>query len=343
MALTALLISALQLSKDFTFHKVSAFNFEFSWGANLGKILLNNFSWLLFIPFISRWVSALGIGKKVSSSLLPLVLWFPLTALAHRVLASRLLDLMNWIRNGYLRDFFGSNSRIEIIVGSFTSALELIAIILVLLAIWYQKRFITQQKVLAQARLTALKMQLNPHFLFNVLHSVATLIDHNPRKAQQMISKLGTMLRQLLEEKQGELVVLEQEVEFLKQYLDMEQVRFDQLHVNYDLDPECLQWPLPYLILQPLVENAVKFGTRSGQNKSEITIRSRKDLLMDRPALTLEVENSIIGERINAQKGTGTGLRNIRERLEALYQYFVFETDHPQRNKFVARITIPYA
>ena len=119
---------------------------------------------------------------------------------------------------------------------------------------------------LAQAQLRALKMQLHPHFLFNTLHSISTLVPENPEAAEAMIARLSELLRLSLENGGVQHVSLSKELEFVGLYLDIEQIRFnDRLQVRFDIDPQTLDAQVPNLILQPLVENAIHHGIEIGR------------------------------------------------------------------------------
>jgi hypothetical protein len=112
---------------------------------------------------------------------------------------------------------------------------------------------------LAEAELHALKMQLQPHFLFNTLHSISSLVLEDPPKANSMIARLGDFLRLTLEHSERQTVTLKEEIEFARCYLEIEQVRFsDRLRIDFDVDPASLTAQMPHLILQPIVENAVQ-------------------------------------------------------------------------------------
>src|SRR5438876_7863260 len=130
---------------------------------------------------------------------------------------------------------------------------------------------------LAQAQLKALKMQLQPHFLFNTLHSISSLVLEDPPKANSMIARLGDFLRLTLDHADHELVTLKEETEFLRAYLDIEQVRFgDRLKVAFEMEPMTLSAQVPHLILQPIVENAVQHAVAPRTAQSHIDIRAQR-------------------------------------------------------------------
>ncbi len=191
-------------------------------------------------------------------------------------------------------------------------------------------------------------MQLRPHFLFNTLHSVNTLIDLDSKAAQSMVTKLGNLLRQVIQSDQEHLITFEQELAFIKNYLDIEQVRFqDRLTVNYEIDENTLSAQLPKLILQPIVENTIKHGVAKLTDEGKINISSK--LLTDssgKPAF-LDIQISDNGPGFNKDhknlNGSGIGLRNVASRLQQHYddqsQLNITSNDP---NGASIRIIIPY-
>ena len=166
---------------------------------------------------------------------------------------------------------------------------------------------------LVQAQLLALKQQLNPHFLFNTLNAIATLIGDEPRQAQRMTAKLGEFLRMVLDHTESQQVLLSHELHFIELYLEMEQVRFsDRLTVTYQVSPAALPALIPHLLLQPLVENAVRHGL-SAAGLAQLHIQA------DRQGgqLVLEVRDSGPGPTPAGPRGVG--LTNSEQRLRALY------------------------
>ena len=171
---------------------------------------------------------------------------------------------------------------------------------------------------LAQAQLQALKMQLQPHFLFNTLHSISTLVQEDPAAAEAMIARLSELLRLSLENNGVQQVPLSKELEFIESYLGIEQIRFeDRMQVRFDIDPETLDAQVPNLILQPLVENAIHHGIGGGHG-DRIEIRSRH---ADGKLILQVLDNGPgLGDpNASVQPGKGLGLANTRARLETLY------------------------
>ena len=168
---------------------------------------------------------------------------------------------------------------------------------------------------LAQAQLQALKMQIHPHFLFNTLNSIAALLHKDVEAADRMIARLGDFLRLTLKSSDSQLIDFEQELKFLKCYLDIEHIRFqDRLTVELDIDPHVLTAMVPNLILQPIVENAVRHGVARQTYPGHIAIRARRD----GNRLIMRVEDNGPGLRVNSN-GSGIGISNTRARLEQFY------------------------
>jgi two-component system, LytTR family, sensor kinase len=168
---------------------------------------------------------------------------------------------------------------------------------------------------LAEAQLQALKMQLHPHFLFNTLHAISALVHKDVEAADRMIARLSDLLRITLDSVGVQEISLKQELEFLTRYLEIEQTRFqDRLSVDIDIDPDALDARVPNLILQPLVENAIRHGVATRSAAGRIRVRARRD----EHVLRLEVSDDGPGLS-NGLVKEGVGLANTRARLEQLY------------------------
>ena len=171
---------------------------------------------------------------------------------------------------------------------------------------------------LSDARLRTLQAELHPHFLFNTLHAISTLVHTKPELADRMISRLSDLLRLTFDHSGVNRVPLQQELEFLQKYLEIEQTRFqDRLTVHFEIDPETLDAEVPRLILQPLVENAIQHGIapRSGPGQVQV-VSGRED-----GRLWLEVRDDGVGLNAGARARlrSGIGLANTRDRLACLY------------------------
>ncbi len=169
---------------------------------------------------------------------------------------------------------------------------------------------------LAQSQLQALKMQLHPHFLFNTLNAIAELIYKKPESAELMVTQLSDMLRLSLDKVGVQEVSLKQELEFLQRYLEIEQTRFaERLRVSMEIQPDALHASVPNMILQPLVENAVRHGIAPRSGGGHIEIRAHRSNGM----LNMEVRDDGRGMSEPSTSRGGVGLANTRARLHHLY------------------------
>jgi two-component system, LytTR family, sensor kinase len=175
-----------------------------------------------------------------------------------------------------------------------------------------------QERLLMAARLDALTSQINPHFLFNTLNSVSSLIRTNPNQARAMVLKLSNILRRLLR-KHDNFNPLREELSFIEDYLSIEVMRFgDKLHFEREIDPETLDMLVPSMLLQPLVENCVKHGLSSKVEGGTIRLRTRRT----EAKLHLSVEDDGIGipeSKLATLLEHGIGVSNVNERLKVLF------------------------
>jgi two-component system LytT family sensor kinase len=194
------------------------------------------------------------------------------------------------------------------------------------------------ESLLHQAQLQSLRSQLNPHFLFNALHSIAELVHANPKLAEQLILRLGELLRQVLRSSTEQEVALADELDFIKGYVEIERMRLgERLQVTWEIAPEALQIKVPSLILQPLVENAILHGIASIAQPGALVIRASRD----DQSLHLQVRDTGPGlpEETKPHR-LGIGLSNTQARLHRLYgsrQRFELLND----NGLVVKIQIP--
>ncbi len=196
----------------------------------------------------------------------------------------------------------------------------------IFLKIWnaarIERKLEEQKRLLLEARLDALQRQINPHFLFNTLNSIASLVRFRPDQARELIVKLANILRRLLKGYDAS-VAFRDELSFTEDYLGIEVVRFgaEKLRVVKEIDPRTLDLPVPSMLLQPLVENSIKHGLEPRISGGTITLRSR----LNGGQLIIEVEDDGVGiapgrpRTSGVISGTGIGMRNVRERLEVLF------------------------
>jgi two-component system LytT family sensor kinase len=177
-----------------------------------------------------------------------------------------------------------------------------------------------QKRLLLEARLDALQRQINPHFLFNTLNSIASLVRMKPELAREMTVKLANILRALLKDHDS-FVPLSEELNFTDDYLDIEVVRFgEKLRVEKEIDPRTLEILVPSILLQPLIENSIKHGLEPRINGGTVTLRSR--LQGDRAIIEVADDGVGVGNKSPTalpRTGAGIGIKNVRERLEVLY------------------------
>ena len=204
-----------------------------------------------------------------------------------------------------------------------------------------EHRLQEQEKLLLAAKIEALKSQINPHFLFNTLASISSLIRSQPDTARTLIIKLSALLRRLMRSHQH-FVTLREELESIDEYLDIEVARFGpKLRVRKEISPDTIDVVVPSMILQPLVENSIKHGLARKVGPGTIVIRSRRE----NGRAVIEVEDDGMGfllERLDAPMSSGIGLANVRERLRVIYgaTYQLTLTSQPGQGT-TARIEVP--
>ena len=204
-----------------------------------------------------------------------------------------------------------------------------------------EHRLQEQEKLLLAAKIEALKNQINPHFLFNTLTSISSLIRSQPETARTLINKLSGLLRRLLRSHEH-FVTLREELESIDEYLDIEVVRFGpKLRVRKEISPDTTDVVVPSMILQPLVENSIKHGLSRKVGIGTIVIRSWRE----NGRVLIEVEDDGMGfimDRLDQPMASGIGLANVRERLRVIFgvTYHLRLTSEPGKGT-TARIEIP--
>ena len=204
-----------------------------------------------------------------------------------------------------------------------------------------EHRLQEQEKLLMAARVEALASQINPHFLFNTLTSISSLIRSQPETARMLIVKLSGLLRRL-QRSQEHFVTLREELEAIDEYLDIESVRFGpKLQIEKDIDPHSLDIVVPSMLLQPLVENSIKHGLAPKIGEGRITIRS----VRDRGHAIIDIIDNGVGvgpSHVDRVRTGGIGLRNVNERLRVIYgANYELQLDSVPGQGTCARIVIP--
>jgi len=281
--------------------------------------------WVLATPVIAWLLRRWPLERGRLSRSIPAHLGFAVvSALLHSALIAYVSRLMvtlpageamqpylTWFR-GYLR----SRLQFELL----TYALVLCGL---LALTWYRRsreRDLAASRLQAQlsdAELRALKMQLHPHFLFNTLHAISVLIRENPTSAQRTVTLLGDLLRSALATAGIQVVTLREELAFLRRYLEIEEIRFqDRLTVRFEIDPSVEDLLVPNLILQPLVENAVRHAVEPRPDAGTVVVRAGST----GGVLELAVLDDGPGTGgVTTASGNGIGLSTTRARLEGLY------------------------
>ena len=206
-------------------------------------------------------------------------------------------------------------------------------------------RLLRLESQASNAQLAMLRYQLNPHFLFNTLNSISTLVLlKQTERANAMLSRLSSFLRYTLVNESTGLVTMSQEIETLKLYLEIEKMRFEErLRPHFHIDPSCSQVLLPSLLLQPLIENAIKYAVTPQEEGADISIEVKRQV--DRVLITVSDTGPGADSQYQsrAAQSTGVGLANIRDRLAQAYgDNHRFETQSETTGGFRVFIEIPY-
>lgn len=191
--------------------------------------------------------------------------------------------------------------------------------------------------LIREAELQALKSQINPHFLFNSLNSISSLTVSNPEKAQEMVINLSTFMRYSLMHNEKEMVSFSRELENIKLYLSIEKIRFGKkLNTEFEIDAHCMEAEIPNMILQPLFENAIKYGVY--ETTDQVTIKT--SCICDGNILKIIIVNDYDSSTIK-RRGEGIGLRNIKKRMEIIYNIPDLMKVTDNKTSFEVQLIIP--
>lgn len=201
-----------------------------------------------------------------------------------------------------------------------------------------EERKIDAEKLAREAELYKLRQQLQPHFLFNSLNSINALIGIRPEEARKMVQQLSDFLRGTIKKEETQWVNLLEEIQYVQLYLDIEKVRFgNRLATIIDIDEASQQMKLPALLLQPIVENAIKFGLYDTTGETII----RLETMMADGELVLKVSNPFDPETSSPKKGTGFGLKSVQRRLYLLFARHDLLQTEAKENVFITTVKIP--
>jgi len=202
----------------------------------------------------------------------------------------------------------------------------------------YEERKADAEKLAREAELSKLRQQLQPHFLFNSLNSISALVNSQPERARKMIQQLSDFLRGTLKKEENTWITLGEELQHLQLYLDIEKVRFGhRLNTEVINDENSNALQMPHMILQPLVENAIKFGLYD--TTAPVTIKIQT--LAEGSYLVVSVQNPFDPETSSPKKGTGFGLTSVQRRLYLLFARNDLLTTNAENNLFTTVIKIP--
>jgi len=230
----------------------------------------------------------------------------------------------------------------------FSLAFLLLGFITMVSILWYsqleqkeqEERKKDAEKLAREAELFKLRQQLQPHFLFNSLNSINALIGSRPQEARKMVQQLSDFLRGTIKKDETQWVNLKEELEYLQLYLDIEKVRFgNRLATAIDIEEITHSLKLPALLLQPIVENAIKFGLYDTTGETVIEISATKE----ENHLVIKVKNPFDPETSSPKQGTGFGLNSVQRRLYLLFARNDLVTTEAKENIFITIVRIPQA
>jgi len=274
--------------------------------------------------------------------------------------SSRYLNILAWcllltglwlaLQRWLLLLFFGSNEEYASFLGKSLVIRAVIGFLLLgcvtlISILWYnwqeqkenEKRERDAEKLAKEAELFKLRQQLQPHFLFNSLNSINALIGMKPVEARKMVQQLSDFLRGTMRKEENQLISFSEELEYLKLYLEIEKVRFGyRLKTEMDIAEESLRCKIPSLLLQPLVENAIKFGLYGTTGEVTISLRAR---VIDK-YLVIAVMNPYDAD-MQMPTGTGFGVNSVKRRLYLLFARSDLVEINKEKNYFVVVIKIP--
>jgi two-component system LytT family sensor kinase len=281
--------------------------------------------WALTTPLVIRLARRFPVERSTWRRHLPLHI-LACTLLSFILMCLYSITLFLWINWG-IKPYSVLNT-LRSAIFDFSQAIGIYClIVLIIHALNYYRQYQAEvlsrsqlQSQLSQAQLQALKMQLHPHFLFNTLHSISALLNEDAEAARSMIARLGDFLRLTLENSGTQEVSLQKEMDFLRCYLEIERIRFqDRLTTLLDVEPRVLDVQVPNLILQPIVENAIRHGIAPRSTPGQIEIQAKHFNGMLRIRVRDNGPGLSVNPTLKRTNGKGLGLANTRARLEQLY------------------------
>lgn len=322
----------------------------FNWHKDFFVNLVNYTLWAILLPLVYYLVLKFQISNSSFSEIFKALLVSLLMGIFHEVVSNVIYHVP--------MHFFGfrpfTQKTMNFIIAAFPSALisrlvEYWILYAVLISIEYRRKlrnkqleFVKLESQLAGAQLNALRLQLQPHFLFNTLNTISSLMEFDIKKSQKIVSQLGSLLRTVLDENTQKTIPLREELEFVKSYLAIEQVRFmDRLNIKYEIDEKSQDALVPSLILQPLVENAIKHGFSNKIDAGTITVVTQR--IDDKIRFSVRDDGRGSNIPIDELMQKGIGLKNAKQRLDLIYKNsYNFNIISGVGSGFEIAITIPY-
>jgi sensor histidine kinase YesM len=301
--------------------------------------------WALITPLLMAATQRVPVeGQKLTTVLLRFLVLMVLTLFAYGVMALPFVTLQT---QGAL-DWQALQSGIAVWLSYSAWHMDFLVFVSILSAgyAWsYFKRAHTEeahsealQRQLVQLELQSLRSQLNPHFLFNTLNTIAGLIRlDNKTSAITALTELSMMLRKVLENQSSQMTSVAEEIEFVQSYLTIQRMRFgEKLQIRVNVEPDCNVQEIPFMLLQPLVENAVQHGVQQETEQNTLQL----DLYCRDGNLFVRLINKVA--KNDSHNGFGIGLKNCRERLKRLYPNgFTFNLTALEQNYFATELILP--
>lgn len=297
---------------------------SFNWESHLINRLPPYLLWALLTPFIYKFAIIFRLEKNnFTSNFLKLIVMGVIISLLHRIFsvsASYLIFLFRGTTTeGLLQVLI--ESKFVIFSYLFDSFFTYWVLIIAIFTIDYYKKFnenrlktIELESRLSQVELKALRMQLQPHFLFNTLNSISTLIHKNPEAADLMLTRLSDLLRFTLDKSGKQLISLSEELEFISAYLEIQKIRYgDRLNIQFNIPEETKHIEVPALILQPTVENSIIHSVEKRNEPTKLSVKSE----LNNGSLSILIEDD--GPGLTHNYVEGIGLQNTRIRLQQFY------------------------
>ncbi|MEL7146854.1 MAG: histidine kinase [Bacteroidota bacterium] len=316
---------------------------EFAWLSLFSRSLVTNLVIIMFSPIIeltAKWL----LEKKTTARLITrCILISIVVSLLHRIVGSGIYGSITQLLENNTDYSISQMILSSMLAGLIFSLILYWMGVGVFMAAISQQKLVNKERELTNAKVHALMTQLRPHFLFNTLNSISALIDINKVDAQKVINRFADLLRFVLSKETTQFTRLSEEIRFIKNYLNIEKERYrERLSLYYDLGTDTLSERVPTLILQPLVENAIKHGIAKKIQDGEITIVSRFIYWNNNEEVRLALEVRDNGPGCSDKYKQGVGLANVNGRLQELYgNHYVCELINDDKGGCTARIVIP--